>query len=292
MRRPGRQSKEVADESAGNQPINRLDERQAGRIQPPTFSYNSGMSAPRFYFPGQLHPGTTVDLPDAVARHACRALRLSEGDALTLFDGRGGEYSACIVAAGRAGVTVRLLEWRDCERESVLPITLIEALQTGDKMDATVQKAVELGVARIVPVQSRRSVLRLAGERADRRAAHWRAVAVSACEQCGRNRLPVVEEVVDLARWLALPPASPVLRLVLSPEATDGLQMLAPLSPLSVGTRVELLIGAEGGLAPEEMALAAGAGFLPIRLGPRVLRTETAGMAAVTAIQTLWGDFS
>ncbi len=253
------------------------------------------MASPRFYYPAPLRAGASFDLPEAQARHACRVLRLREGDALTLFDGRGGEYRGRIVAAGRAGVCVDVLAWLDCERESHLPVTLIQALQTGDKMDATVQKAVELGVARIVPVRSQRSVLRLDGERAARRVAHWRAVVAAACEQCGRNRLPVVEEIIDLDAWLKqlfMSPASlesPALRLCLSPAAAAALPTLTPPAP---GSGVELLIGAEGGLDAAETALAADAGFRAVRLGPRVLRTETAGMAAVAAIQALWGDWA
>ena len=257
--------------------------------------YNVGMTPPRFYCPAPLRPGTTLDLPEAQARHACRVLRLREGDALTLFDGRGGEYRGRIVSAGRARVCVDVLAWLDCERESHLPVTLIQALQTGDKMDATVQKAVELGVARIVPVRSHRSVLRLDGERAARRVAHWRAVVAAACEQCGRNRLPVVEEITDLDAWLTQRPMSPAsaespaLRLCLSPAADAALSTLMPPAP---GRGVDLLIGAEGGLDAEETALTADAGFCAVRLGPRVLRTETAGMAAVAAIQALWGDWA
>ncbi len=252
------------------------------------FPYNTGMSYPRFYYPASLSVGVLAKLPEALARHACRVLRLGVGDRLTLFDGKGGAYDCRIISAERPGVAVKVLERRDSECEATIAITLIQALQTGDKMDATVQKAVELGVARIVPVVSRRSVLRLAGERAARRVEHWRAVAVSACEQCGRNHLPMVEAIVDLERWLASPPALPTLRLMLAPEAADSLPGLAPPDK---GDALELLIGAEGGLAPEEMALADAAGFRAVRLGPRVLRTETAGMAAVAAIQALWGDF-
>ena len=251
------------------------------------FFYNTRMSLPRFYCPVPLSDASLIDLPDDAARHAVRALRLREGDELTLFDGSGGEYVARIAAVARDRVSATLESWCDVERESRVSVTLVQALQTADKMDTTVQKAVELGVARIVPVVSRRSVLRLEGERAVRRVAHWRAVAVSACEQCGRNRLPAVNDITGLERWLAQPAGPSTLRLMLAPGAADSLHTLA----LPENASVELLIGAEGGLAPEEMALAETAGFRSIRLGPRVLRTETAGMAAVAAIQTLWGDF-
>lgn len=253
------------------------------------FFYNTRMTAPRFFCPVPLACGVSLDLPEDAARHAGRVLRLRVGDALTLFDGRGGEYGARITVAERDQVAVEIVEWRDIEVESPLPVTLIQALQAGDKMDLTLQKAVELGATRIVPVASRRSVLRLQGERAARRVAHWRAVAVSACEQCGRNRVPVVDEIIELDRWLALPSLGSGPRLMLAPAAADSLLSL-PRPASAAG--VELLIGAEGGLAPEEMAIAIAAGFQGVRLGPRVLRTETAGMAALAAIQTVWGDFA
>lgn len=245
------------------------------------------MAIPRFFCPVALLAGSTFDLPPDAARHACRALRLSEGDEVTLFDGAGGEFAGMIVAIARDKVTVTLGDRLGVERESPLAVTLVQALQTGDKMDMTVQKAVELGVASIVPVASRRSVLKLEGERAVRRVAHWRAVAVSACEQCGRNRVPPVDDISGLERWLAQPVASSVRRLMLAPGGASSLQ--AQVLP-GGACRIELLIGAEGGLAPEEMALAEAAGFQAVRLGPRVLRTETAGLAALAAIQALWGD--
>ena len=251
--------------------------------------YNSSMSmtSPRFFCPLPLVSGACVDLPESAARHAARALRLGPGDAVVLFDGGGGEYACRIVEVTRRGVTVEVGEHSARECESPLQLTLVQALQSGDKMDFTVQKAVELGVAGIVPVLSRRSVLRLSGERAERRVEHWRGIVGAACEQSGRNRLPEVAAIVPLERWLAQPPAPGVCRLMLDPRAALSLSDL----PRPPDGRVELLIGAEGGLAPEEMDLALLAGFVAVRLGPRVLRTETAGMAALAALQSLWGDF-
>ena len=246
------------------------------------------MTSPRFFCPLPLVSGACVDLPESAARHAARALRLGPGDAVVLFDGGGGEYACRIVEVTRRGVTVEVGEHSARECESPLQLTLVQALQAGEKMDLTVQKAVELGVSRIVPVASRRSVLRLEGERAVRRLAHWRGVVASACEQCGRNRLPEVTAIEKLERWLERPMADTAMRLMLAPEAG---QSLADLTAPTDGRRIELLIGAEGGLAPEEMEQAAAAGFVPIRLGPRILRTETAGLAALAAIQCLWGDF-
>ena len=246
------------------------------------------MTISRFYCPSPLSAGLCLDLPENAARHACRVLRLRPGDDLVLFDGRGGEYACCIESVDRDRVAVAVGEWRDAEREPPLQLTLVQALQSGEKMDLTVQKAVELGISRIVPVSSRRGVVRLDGERAVRRVAHWRGVVVAACEQCGRNRLPEVDALDGLERWLARPVQPGTRRLMLAPGAGASLRDIAPPP---AGSRVELLIGAEGGLAPEEMRLAETAGFVGVRLGPRVLRTETAGLAALAAIQCLWGDF-
>lgn len=241
------------------------------------------MNLPRFYCREALAPGAHVELPEPVARHAVRVLRLPPGAPMVLFDGRGGEYLAHIERIERDRVFAELADWRDVERESPLAITLVQALQAGDKMDFTVQKAVELGVRDIVPVESRRSVLRLAGERAGRRVAHWQGVAASACEQCGRNQVPLVAPLEKLESWLARP-ANGVLRLMLAPGADKSLVELPPAE------NVQLLIGAEGGLDPQEMIAASQVGFQAVRLGPRVLRTETAGLAALALIQGLWGD--
>lgn len=246
------------------------------------------MHLPRFHCPTPLTVGVPVDLPERVAHHAIKVLRLRRGDALALFNGAGGEYRARIAAVERAKVSVEVSGWSAMEREAPLSITLVQALQAGEKMDLTVQKAVELGVERIVPVLSRRSVLRLDAERALRRLEHWRGVVVAACEQCGRNRLPEVVAPERLENWLTRRSAPGTVRLMLSVAAGCSLTRL-PAPP--VGGSVELLIGAEGGLAAEEVELAALAGFFSVRLGPRILRTETAGLAALAAIQVLWGDF-
>lgn len=242
------------------------------------------MNMPRFYCCEALSPGALIDLPEPVARHAVRVLRLPPGAAMVLFDGQGGEYEAHIEHIDKNRVVVQLGDWRDIERESKLSVTLVQAVQAGEKMDFTIQKAVELGIAHIVPVDSRRSVTRLSGERAAKRVAHWQGVAVSACEQCGRNRVPVVEPLEKLEHWLARP-TQPGLRLMLAPDAECLLVDLPPARD------VQLLIGAEGGLDPQEMVVAKQAGFQAVRLGPRVLRTETAGLAALAALQALWGDF-
>jgi 16S rRNA (uracil1498-N3)-methyltransferase len=242
------------------------------------------MNLPRFYCREALSPGAHVELPEPVARHAVRVLRLPPGAPMVLFDGRGGEYLAHIERIERDRVFAELADWRDVERESPLAITLVQALQAGEKMDFTIQKAVELGVRDIVPVESRRSVMRLSGDRAGKRVAHWQGVAAAACEQCGRNQVPLVAPLEKLESWLARP-ADGVLRLMLAP---DGEQALADLPP---ARHIQLLIGAEGGLDPQEVIAAGQVGFQAVRLGPRVLRTETAGLAALALIQGIWGDF-
>ncbi|MGA8880739.1 MAG: 16S rRNA (uracil(1498)-N(3))-methyltransferase [Azonexus sp.] len=242
------------------------------------------MNQPRFYCREALSPGAHIDLPEPVARHAVRVLRLPPGAAVVLFDGRGGEYDARIERIERDRVVAALGAWRDVERESGLAVTLIQAVQAGEKMDYTVQKAVELGVSHIVPVDSRRSVTRLSGERAARRVAHWQGVAAAACEQCGRNQVPQLAPLERLENWLARP-ASGMLRLILAPDAEQALVDLPPV------TDVQMLIGAEGGLDPQEIVAAQQVGFKAVRMGPRILRTETAGLAALAAMQALWGDF-
>lgn len=241
------------------------------------------MMNPRFFCPDGLVPDSDMPLPAAVAHHAERVLRLAVGDAVTLFDGRGGECAATLVALGKQPLA-RLGPRLDAERESPLAITLVQALASADKMDWVVQKAVELGVAAIQPVAAERSVLKLSGDRADKRRAHWQQIAVSACEQSGRNRVPEVAEILPLAKYLAQDFAG--TRMILAPGAEGALaRKPRPAGPVAI------LIGPEGGWSPAELALADRAGCEPLALGPRVLRTETAGLAAIAAMQTLWGDF-
>jgi 16S rRNA (uracil1498-N3)-methyltransferase len=224
-------------------------------------------------------------LPPEAAHHALRVLRLRSGDELVVFDGLGGEYP------GRVTETVptlrlALADWHEVEREAPLALTLAQALPSGDKMDWVVQKAVELGVATIQPLQSKRSVVRLAGERAEKRRVHWQQVAVAACEQSGRNRLPTIAPVFDLPHYLAQPPGENETRLMLLPHAGESLSAL----PRPAGG-VTLLIGPEGGFDVDEEATARAVGFRAVRLGLRVLRTETAGLAVLAAILALWGDY-
>lgn len=240
---------------------------------------------PRFHCPFPLAPGATVELPPEAAHHAAKVLRMAEGDAVMLFDGRGGEWTARLKRVGKAMAAV-LESFDDADREPPLAVTLAQGLPAADKMDWIVQKGTELGVARIRPVVARRSVIRLSGERMERRVAHWQAVAVAACEQCRRNRVPEVAALVDLGHYLGEAPASGELRLMLAPGAERRLADLGrPAGP------VTLLIGPEGGFEEGELAAAEMAGFQAVSLGPRVLRTETAGAATLAAMMALWGDF-
>lgn len=242
------------------------------------------MSAPRIWVEGPLEPGRPLRLPEGPAHHLGRVLRLRPGDAVLLFDGQGMEHPCRISAIGRAGVEVQVGEGRPVDRESPLELVLVQGISRGERMDYTIQKAVELGVAGIVPVACVRSTVRLNEERRRRRLEHWRAVVIGACEQCGRNRLPVVAPVQTLEEWLRIPSAG--LRLLLRGDAAAGPgRLAAPTGP------VTLLAGPEGGFTAAEVAMAEAAGFRPLRLGPRVLRTETAAVATLAVLQNLWGDF-
>lgn len=232
-----------------------------------------------------LNAGQTVTLPPAVAHHAERVLRMRVGDAVVLFNGRGGEHAGRIDALGKIG-RVRLETWQAIEREAPLAITLVQALPAADKMDWIVQKAVELGVTGIVPVVSSRSVVRLSGERAAKRIDHLRQIAIAACEQCGRNRLPEIADLQPLPHYLAQPRAEAALPLVLALTAE---KRLADLPQPDGG--IVLLVGPEGGLTDDEVVAARSVGFMPVGIGPRILRTETAGLAAIAALQARWGDF-
>lgn len=240
---------------------------------------------PRFHCPFPLAPGAQVELPEAAAHHALRVLRLKVGAPLILFDGRGGEWQAQIVGAGKTAL-VALREFSDRACESQLHITLAQALPSGDKMDWVVEKCVELGVTAIQPVAAKRSLIRLPAERMARRVTHWNHIASAACEQCGRNQVPVVAPVLDLPHYLAQAKEQNTVRLLLAPETGSALHELAkPVAPLIV------MVGPEGGWEAGEMLAAQAAGFQPIRLGPRILRTETAGAAVLAALQAIWGDF-
>jgi 16S rRNA (uracil1498-N3)-methyltransferase len=242
------------------------------------------MRLTRVFVDTPLEPDIRVTLEGSAASHVTRVLRLRVGASLTLFNGRGGEYSASIDKSHGGEVIVAVGEHRPIERESPFPITLAQGVSRGERMDLVVQKATELGVSRLLPVLTERSVVRLDAQQADRRSNHWRAIAIAACEQCGRNRLPEVGLPAYL-RALLREPAGDRARLLLSPDATLRIEDVArPQAGVSV------LIGPEGGLSEDEQADAQAAGFTAVHLGPRVLRTETAAIAALTLLQREFGD--
>lgn len=242
------------------------------------------MPIPRFYCAMPLPPGRQVALPDAAARHAVGVLRLRDGDDVILFNGDGGE---CIGQLFKTGKGAEVLLKASCapERESPLDITLAQGVSSGERMDYTLQKAVELGVTRIQPVMMKRTIVRLDDEKRRKRRQHWQGVVISACEQCGRNHIPAVEPILDVPAWLASEGVRQGTRLLLDPEASARLRDLpAPTEA------VTLLAGPEGGFDPNEREAVRRIGFQPISLGPRILRTETAAIAAMAVMQGLWGD--
>jgi len=242
------------------------------------------MTEHRVFVDAELAEGGLVELPQPVHHHLVVVLRRIRGDSVTLFNGRGGEYPAVLEALGKKTAMARVTGRREVERESPLAITLAQAVSKGDRMDYAIQKAVELGVHAVVPLITDRCVVRLSDERWERKQEHWQAVATSACEQSGRTRVPAVHKAVDLRDWVSTCPAD-ALKLVLSPglEPHAGGLSARPSSAV-------LLVGPEGGLSEVELRLADLAGFVGLPLGPRVLRTETAGVVALSVLQALWGD--
>jgi 16S rRNA (uracil1498-N3)-methyltransferase len=238
----------------------------------------------RVYCEAALVAGTEVTLPAAAANYVARVLRLRAGAPLVAFDGSGSDFRCEIVAVEGARVRLRVGESVEGRRESPLAVTLVQAVSRGERMDLTLQKATELGVSAVVPVLSVRSVVRLDERQAAAKLRHWQAVVTSACEQCGRSVLPRVHAPLDLERYLAGSPRDG-LRLVPSPGASESLAAIA-----ETPATAELLVGPEGGFAESELQGAEGAGFRPVRLGPRVLRTETAGIVALALMQARWGD--
>lgn len=240
----------------------------------------------RVHVDAPLAAQSNLALPAGPARHLVRVLRLGAGDALRLFNGRGGEYDATIETVRRDEVIVRVGAHHAVERESPLSITLLQGIARGEKMDLILQKATELGVTAIVPLTMARSTVRLDAKSSAAKQQHWQAVVISACEQCERNTVPAVHAPRSLAQALSESPAG--LNLILRPE--PGAAALPGLLKQAAGAPIRLLVGPEGGFDPAESAAAQQAGFRPCRLGPRVLRTETAGLAALAALQMLAGD--
>ncbi len=238
---------------------------------------------PRFYCPQPLIPGSVVDLPEAVAHHL-HVVRQQSGDELVLFNGEGGQVRARLAGIGKRRASAEVVAHDAVDVELPFRVMLAQGLPEGSKMDWIVEKAVELGAAGIIPLAAQRSVVRLSGDRADKRLAHWQAVVVSAAEQCGRNRLAHVLPVQDANRWLATPGEG--TRILLSPRADASLAQWVRATPAQ---DVTLLVGPEGGFTDQEEDAARAAGALALSMGPRVLRTETAGLAALAILAAGWG---
>lgn len=238
---------------------------------------------PRFYLPTALAPHTTLNLPDNIIRHI-HVLRLNAGDSITLFNGTGNDFAATLQTIGKRHAECHIHAQRQPENESPLAITLVQAISSGERMDFTLQKSVELGVRAIQPIISERCVVRLSGERADKRVQRWQDIVIAACEQSGRSIVPTVQPIVSFSDYLRQ--MSPELHLMMSLRRATTLRDITP-APQTL----RLMIGPEGGWTPAEEQAALAAGVQTITLGKRVLRTETAAMAAMAAMQVLWGDF-
>jgi 16S rRNA (uracil1498-N3)-methyltransferase len=241
------------------------------------------MRIPRIYTARELDNGLSLLLEPQSSHHLARVLRKGAGDVLVLFNGRGGEYPAEIVTVGKKHVEVRIGHHREADCESPLRIHLGIAISRGDRMDWIVQKSTELGVHSIAPLVTEHTGVVLTGSRADKKLQHWRQVAISACEQCGRNRLPAIQSPLPVAGWLASAEADK--KFVLHHRAGEHSDDRED-NPGSLA----LLVGPEGGLSEGEIASAERAGFCSLGLGPRVLRTETAPLVAITLMQARWGD--
>ena len=245
----------------------------------------------RFYHPAEIAIGQLIELSVENKHHAARVLRLKEGDAITLFNGHGCEFSAHIEKISKSSTTVLIDAYHDMDCESPLNITLAQAICVNEKMDWIIQKAVELGVTCIQPVSTVRSIVHLSDERSSKRLQHWQKIIISACEQCGRNHLPQILPLISLPEWLSqkkTTQSSHDLNLMLSTTAAESLRNI-PQPPVSA--HLTLVIGPEGGFTQDEEVAILHTGFIPVRLGKRILRTESAALAAISALQTLWGDF-
>lgn len=239
---------------------------------------------PRFHFPQPLTIGATVDLPEGITRHI-QVLRLQAGEHITLFNGEGGDYTATLVAIDKKRSSAEVKTFSPGEVELPYAITLAQALPEASKMDWIIEKSVELGVTAIAPLMARRCVVRLSEERAAKRHVHWSGIIAAACEQSGRNRLPNLAEVADFSDWVGRQDLH--RRILLSPRGEQSLSDWARHQPPQ---SVALLVGPEGGYTDEEEKLATDHGVLTLSMGPRILRTETAGLAALAALNAIWGE--
>jgi 16S rRNA (uracil1498-N3)-methyltransferase len=244
------------------------------------------MSNLRFYSPEKLRIGAQVKLSENAATHATRVMRLNVGDKLFLFDGSGSDFECELVSVQKSATLAKVLSAIAVQNESPINITLLLGISAGDRMDIGIQKAVELGVNRIIPIKTERSVVKLDEEKAKKRVEHWQNVVIAACEQSGRAVLPPVELPMTLSLFCANPVDAHVLRITLDPLADKKLANLTKPS-----SEIQLLVGAEGGLSAKEITLASQQGFVGVQLGKRILRTETAPLAAIATMNTLWGDF-
>lgn len=242
------------------------------------------MAISRFYCATPLSPNATVELPPALAHHAVRVLRLKTGSDIVLFDGRGGQYAANLEITGKQ-VYARLGEHQAIEAELAGQITLVQGIPSGDKMDWVVEKAVELGAFRVLPLAAQRSVLQLSGDRLRKRLEHWRRISQAASEQCGRNRIMEVASPLTLQQYIATSDTDPASILFCHPGSNRTLTQ----ATLEAGNSLTLVVGPEGGWSDEELALMAKHQLTPVGFGTRVLRTETAGLALIAAVSTLRG---
>jgi 16S rRNA (uracil1498-N3)-methyltransferase len=248
--------------------------------------YTTSMSNLRFYEPHHLQVGSLVTLSENAATHATKVMRLNIGDSLALFCGDGADYICELTSVQKSVVMARVKSKQVLENESPLNISLLLGISAGDRMDIAIQKAVELGANRIIPIKTERSVVKLDEDKAKKRVTHWQNIAIAACEQSGRAFLPEIAAPLTFNHLFTQPNITGCIRLTLDPLADKKLADL----PKPTG-EIQLLIGAEGGLSPNEIALASQHGFIGVQLGKRILRTETAPLAAIAAMNTLWGDF-
>jgi 16S rRNA (uracil1498-N3)-methyltransferase len=254
------------------------------------------MSNSRFYHAENLKIGATIKLSDNAATHATRVLRLNVGDKIKLFNGDGFDYGCELISLKKSETLAKVLSQQEIKNESPLNITLLQGISSGERMDYTIQKAVELGVSTIQPLSTERSVVKLSPERAQKRLEHWQNVVIAACEQCRRAKIPNVAIPMSLTVWLGANihegsgdagfNSEKIVRILLNPIGAKQLSALPKTTQ-----NIQLLIGAEGGLSQAEIDLATAHGFQSIVLGPRILRTETAALTAIATMQTLWGDF-
>ena len=248
-------------------------------------SVRQGVRLTRVYIEDTLTSGNTLELESQTANHLIQVLRLKAGAEFIAFNGQGGQFRCHLVETSKRRVLIKVGEYDPIDCESPLRISLLQGLARSERMDFGIQKAVELGASRIIPIVTERTQIRFKGEKAEKKLRHWRRIAISACEQSGRNRIPEIGSICDLTQ--AMNDRAPnAIKLVLDPGANTGISDIAS----KADANFHLLVGPEGGLSAGEIDIAKEHGFKPIRLGPRILRTESAGPALIAIIQSLWGD--